>query len=85
MDRNHFYVAACGTGDDAGIYTMDLREGRHHKLAFQQYNGASYLCFSPDGKFMYLANEDAVGGVASFAVEGASLRLVSNVCASGNR
>ena len=85
MDRKHFFVAACGTGDDAGIYTMDIYEGRHRRLAFLPYIGASYLCFSPDGRLLYLANEEAFGGVASFAIEGTSLRLVSNACASGNR
>ena len=85
MDRKHFYVAACGTGDDAGIYTMDIKDGRHRRLAFLQYKGASYLCYSPDGRFVYLANEDADGGVASFAIEGDSLRLISQIISNGNR
>lgn len=86
MDRNHFYVAACGTGEDAGIYTIDIHEGRHRRLSFLQYVGASYLCYSPDGKFIYLANEDAAeGGVASFAIDGKDLRLVSQILSPGNR
>ena len=86
MDRTHFYVAACGTGDDAGIYTIDIEDGRYRKLAFLAYRGASYLCYSPDGKFVYLANEDAeLGGVASFAIEGETLRLVNQIVSPGNR
>ncbi len=85
MDRTHFYVAACGTGDDAGIYTIDIRDGRYNRLAFLPYKGASYLCYSNDGRFLFLANEDVDGGVASFAIEGESLRLTSQIIASGNR
>ena len=86
MNRKHFYVAACGTGEDAGIYTMEMQEGRHRRLAFLPYRGASYLCFSPDARFLYLANEDGeLGGVASFAIEGESLRLVSQILSPGNR
>ena len=85
MDRAYFFVAACGVGADAGIYTIGIVDGRHHKLAFTPYRGASYFCLSPDGKFLFLADEDReVGGLAAFAVEGVSLRLVSAMSMPGN-
>lgn len=87
MKRDFFYVAACGVGEGAGIHTIslngdDICERRH----FLPFEGASYFWSSPDGRFLYLADESPVaGGVASFrrlpdgALEKCGERLSSDV------
>ena len=63
-----FYIAACGVGKDAGIHTFSLNaDGSHERKHFLPFEGASYFWPSPDGRFLYLADESPVaGGVASF-------------------
>ena len=65
-----FYVLGCDDGEEGGIYRCCLSAKTGMSvLGFTPLKGASYACFSPDGKFFYsTCRIDGEGGVASFKV-----------------
>ncbi len=83
-----FYIAAFGEGGQAGLHTAALPpDGTAERCHFLSCNGASYLCLSPYGRFLFLANESPVrGGVASYRCEtDGHLTLVSKQLADGRQ
>ena len=66
--QNQFFIAACGDGGRAGIHTALLKEDGTCELThFLPFESASYFWPSPNGRFLYLADESrTAGGVASF-------------------
>lgn len=85
----NFFVGTYTNGESKGIYTYSLStegELKKIKLAAQSDN-PSYLAFSKDRKYLLAANEikndQGVGNVSSFKVQGDSLVFVNKRSSGG--
>lgn len=65
-----FYLATCGAGEGCGIRLMEAGGGAGlRSLQFLPLDFASYMAFSPDGKYLYVSLEHRKqGGLASFQI-----------------
>ncbi len=67
---HRFYLATCGMGEGCGISLMEAGGGAGlRSLQFLPLDFASYMAFSPDGKYLYVSLEHRKrGGLASFQI-----------------
>jgi len=85
----NFYVGTYTGGDSEGIYTYSLSpEGKLKKIKLAAATESpSYLAFSKDRKYLLAANEikndQGVGAVSSFKVQGDSLVFINQRSSGG--
>ena len=79
-----FYVCACSPDHAGGICLYrELAGAKTERLSSAQLAGANYICFSPDGKYLFstfnTARDASGGGVASYRIRhDGSLDFVSS-------
>jgi len=84
-----FYVGTYTDGDSQGIYRYSINEnGKLSQSGLATISdNPSFLTKSTDGKFLIAVNEtnneNNVGGVESFAIEGDSLKLINRRSSGG--
>lgn len=88
-DNLVFYVGTYTDGESQGIYTYALNsDGELEKLKLvAESDNPSYLAFSKDRKFLLavneIKNEEGVGMVSSFKIQGDSLVLINQQSSAG--
>lgn len=90
MSGNIFFLSACGTDNDAGIYTYTFNaSGKPEETAFTMLRESGYLALSPDRKTLYAtcAYDRSSDGVAAYrvAADGTLVNLLGEIRPTGGR
>ena len=88
--NNIFYIGGYKNASEYCLHCCEFHSGAMRIVASYEVGDASYLCLSPNGKYLYAVMETELfcgqkgGGVAAFAVEdGGALRFINNAPTEG--
>ena len=87
---NIFFLSACGSSNDAGIYTYTFdQNGKPVESGFTALRNSGYLAFSPDRKTLYAtcAYDNSSDGVAAYRVasDGTLVNLLGDIRPTGGK